>query len=57
MRSVMLFGTRGLDQETVTAQLTRLVERGVCGGSDSSEGNNKDNGKRNVAVATGRNGR
>jgi AcrR family transcriptional regulator len=56
MRSVMLFGTRGLDQETVTAQLTRLVERGVCG-SSGGNGNEKANGKRNVAVATGRNGR
>jgi len=55
MRSVMLFGTRGLDQQTVTAQLTRLVERGVCGAS--GEGNNKEHSKRNVAVATGRNGR
>jgi hypothetical protein len=55
MRSVMLFGTRGLDQETVTAQLTRLVERGVCG--VGNEANSKNNGKRNVAVATGRNGR
>jgi hypothetical protein len=54
MRSVMLFGTRGLDQETVTVQLTRLVERGVCGGDGE---NDKHNGKRNVAVATGRNGR
>ena len=52
MRSVMLFGSRGLDQRTVVAQITRLVERGVCGG----EGNDKVE-KRNVAVATGRNGR
>jgi AcrR family transcriptional regulator len=58
MRSVMLFGTRGLDRTTVTAQLTRLVERGVCGGGVcSGDGNDKQTGKRNVAVATGRNGR
>jgi hypothetical protein len=53
MRSVMLFGSRGLDERTVVAQITRLVERGVCGG----EGSGRKNDKRNVAVATGRNGR
>jgi AcrR family transcriptional regulator len=53
MRSVMLFGPKGLDERTVTAQITRLVERGVCGGV---EGNEQDE-KPNVAVATGRNGR
>jgi AcrR family transcriptional regulator len=58
MRSVILFGTRGLDQATVTAQLTRLVERGVRGGGGGErKDKDKDNGKRNVAVATGRNGR
>src|SRR6266566_1271113 len=55
VRSVMLFGARGLDEKTVTAQITRLVERGVCGGEDETQG--RKNGGRNVAVATGRNGR
>jgi AcrR family transcriptional regulator len=50
MRSVMLFGPKGLDEETVTAQITRLVERGVCGGGARRKA------KRNVAVAAGRNG-
>jgi len=50
MRSVMLFGPRGLDRDTVTAQITRLVERGVCG----SGGRTKR--RRDVAVVAGRNG-
>jgi AcrR family transcriptional regulator len=48
MRSVMLFGPKGLDQQVVTEQITRLVERGVCGSGPEKT-------KRNVAVATGRN--
>ena len=52
MRSVMLFGPRGLDEKTVTTQITRLVENGVCCGERNQAMN-----KRNVAVAAGRNGR
>jgi AcrR family transcriptional regulator len=52
MRSVMLFGPRGLEEKTVTSQITRLVENGVCCGEGSRAMN-----KRNVAVAAGRNGR
>jgi AcrR family transcriptional regulator len=57
VRSVMLFGARGLDEKTVTAQITRLVERGVCGSGDDEGHQHRKNGGRNVAVATGRNGR
>jgi AcrR family transcriptional regulator len=52
MRSVMLFGPRGLDEKTVITQITRLVENGVCCGERIQAIN-----KRNVAVAAGRNGR
>ena len=37
VRSVMLFGPRGLDESTVAAQITRLVEQGVCGGTTSEK--------------------
>lgn len=55
MRSIMLFGPKGLDERTVAAQVTRLVERGVCGGGENRV--EKRVSKRNVAVATGRIGR
>lgn len=32
LRSVMLFGPRGLDEKTVAAQITRLLEQGIRGG-------------------------
>lgn len=54
VRSVMLFGSKGLDEKTVTAQIIRLVEHGVCGGESRKSGAMN---KRNVAVATGRNSR
>lgn len=47
VRSVMLFGPKGLDEATVIKQVTRLLERGICSGD-------KPKAKRNVAVATGR---
>jgi AcrR family transcriptional regulator len=53
LRSIMLFGPKGLDEKTVTAQITRLVEQGVCAASIIE----KSSSKRNVAVAAGRNGR
>ena len=37
VRSVMLFGPKGLDEATVAAQITRLVEQGVCGGMRSEK--------------------
>jgi AcrR family transcriptional regulator len=52
MRSVMLFGPRGLDEKTVTAQIARLVERGVCG-----EEQQVIKQKRSAALTAGRNGR
>jgi AcrR family transcriptional regulator len=55
MRSVMLFGPKGLDQAVVTAQITRLVERGVCAGPSEKREAKGEKAKRNVAVATGRN--
>ena len=55
MRSVMLFGPRGLNEQVVAAQLTRLVELGVCRIKETTPVTK--NSKRNVAVATGRNGR
>jgi len=56
MRSVMLFGPKGLDERVVSAQLSRLVEMGVCRKDESGNGM-KTHSRRNVAVATGRNGR
>ena len=30
VRSVMLFGPKGLDEETITGQIARVLERGIC---------------------------
>jgi len=30
VRSVMLFGPKGLDEQTITEQMTRVLERGIC---------------------------
>jgi AcrR family transcriptional regulator len=64
VRSVMLFGPRGLDEATVVAQITRLLEQGVCGkeGMRSAKramrgGERGGHGKRNGVVASGRGGR
>jgi AcrR family transcriptional regulator len=67
VRSVMLFGPKGLDETTVASQIMRLMEQGVCGRSgmrsekrearSEKGGRNGRNGKRNAAVASGRGGR
>jgi len=64
VRSVMLFGPKGLDEATVAGQITRLLEQGVCGRpsmrSEKREARSEKgrrNGKRNGAVASGRGGR
>jgi AcrR family transcriptional regulator len=65
VRSVMLFGPKGLDEATVAGQITRLLEKGVCGRpgmTSDARGSRRGkatarNGKRNGAVASGRGGR
>lgn len=65
VRSVMLFGPKGLDEATVAGQITRLLEKGVCGRpgmTSDTRGTRRGkattrNGKRNGAVAPGRGGR
>jgi AcrR family transcriptional regulator len=64
VRSVMLFGPRGLDEATVAAQITRLMEQGVCGRSgmrsekrEARSAKGRRSGKRNGVVASGRSGR
>jgi AcrR family transcriptional regulator len=63
VRSVMLFGPRGLDEATVAEQIARLLERGVCGATGMSQkrarmrGKLRAGGKRNGVVASGRAGR
>lgn len=37
MRSIMLFGPRGLDETTVREQITRLLEHGVRSGKETSK--------------------
>jgi AcrR family transcriptional regulator len=51
MRSVVLFGPKSLDQETVKRQMIRFVEQGVCGERSGK------NSKRNSALVSGRNSR
>ena len=64
VRSVMLFGPKGLDEATVAGQIRRLLEQGVCGRpgmrSEKREARSEKgrrNGKRNGVVASGRGGR
>jgi AcrR family transcriptional regulator len=64
VRSVMLFGPRGLDEATVAGQIARLLERGVCGNNGMRSPKRLSGGekgtahaKRNGVVASGRAGR
>jgi AcrR family transcriptional regulator len=63
VRSVMLFGPRGLDEVTVAGQIARLLEQGVCGTNEMNQkrarmrGKLRAGGKRNGVVASGRAGR
>jgi AcrR family transcriptional regulator len=54
IRSVMLFGPKGLDEQTVAAQLTRLMERGLGVAAAAEEDMTS---KERTAVASGRGGR
>ena len=62
VRSVMLFGPKGLDEPTVVSQITRLLEQGVRG-AGSTRGNTgvrrekARSGKRIGVAASGRGGR
>jgi AcrR family transcriptional regulator len=60
LRSVMLFGPKGLDEKTVTAQITRLLEQGICPAPNDRKKNkprisNEKLRKPTVAVATRKN--
>jgi AcrR family transcriptional regulator len=63
LRSVMLFGPKGLNEKTVAAQITRLLEQGICppddvrGKAKPSKRNNGKLRKPTVAVATRKNHR
>jgi AcrR family transcriptional regulator len=63
VRSVMLFGPKGLDEATVVTQITRLLEQGVRGAQTAASNGSgarlrKSQGvKRNGVVASGRGGR
>jgi hypothetical protein len=38
VRSVMLFGPKGLDEEMITEQITRVLERGICRNNMKKDG-------------------
>ncbi|HEY7118778.1 MAG TPA: TetR/AcrR family transcriptional regulator [Tepidisphaeraceae bacterium] len=55
VRSVMLFGPKGLDEATVTAQLIRLIERGVY--RNGKKAMKRTRTPKRTALASGRGGR
>jgi len=59
LRSVMLFGPKGLHEKTVTSQITRLLEQGIRGPKRSAAqaAQSTKSKSRNVAVVSGRNHR
>lgn len=59
LRSVMLFGPKGLDEKTVINQISRLLESGICGSKRAASPikSPKQPRTKNMAVVSGRNHR
>jgi AcrR family transcriptional regulator len=55
LRSVMLFGPKGLDERTVTNQLVRLLQHGIC--AEENMRKTTRNGTAAATAATGASGR
>lgn len=58
LRSVMLFGPKGLDEQTVSSQISRLLESGICGSRRAPSNKcSRQPRTRNIDVVSGRNHR